>query len=72
MSMDKVFGLVAQQRRMVQNLTCDGHGQGNYMVGPCFASETEVARRTVSQLNNGNFGCPANETWLLLKLLSHI
>ena len=65
--------LLHSNREWCNNLTCDGHGQGDYMVGPCFASETEVARRTVSQLNNANFGCPANEDLVIVKAtLSYI
>ena len=50
------------------NLTCPGLVQGMYMLGPCLASEAEVARKTVAQINDDNLKCPGNED---LAIVSH-
>ena len=50
------------------NLTCPGLVQGMNMLGPCLASEAEVARKTVAQINDDNLKCPGNED---LAIVSH-
>ncbi|CAL4969268.1 unnamed protein product [Urochloa decumbens] len=55
------------------NLTCSCQGHRMHMVGPCLASEAEVPRKTIAQINNENLVYPGNHDLAIVKAtLSYI
>ncbi|WVZ95832.1 hypothetical protein U9M48_041546 [Paspalum notatum var. saurae] len=54
------------------NLTSNGHGLGMHMAAPC-ASEGQVARKTLAQVNSVNLGCLTQQDLFTVKAtLSYI
>lgn len=66
-------GSSSPAEKVGSNLTRAGLVQGMYMSGPCLASEAEVARKKVAQINDENLECPGNEELAIVKAtLSYI